>query len=429
MHAIAVLVNERTPVDMYEVGIKLRNLGLLDAVGGTFYLSTCLNAVPTAHAIAHYCQQVKDCALRRALLRNADQAMEEAYQLDRPLPDILASHEQQIANLRLGVKTEKTYTPLGTLVRQQVAQQQHAMDTGVSAGYKTGWRRLNYIIPPLQPGWVVMIGSRPKMGKTTAAINIVKSFAQQDLAGIIFSEEMDKESLALRTMLSEMRTYAHKDLLNLSACADDPGILWEFSGTEDALSRLRIDIDDRPSLRIRDIADTILQYSRDYGAMPAWVMIDFMQLCQPEHRSGNLAADLGAIAYGIKEDIAKRFKVLVVSLAQFNRDCEDQPVKRPSMHHFEGSGKIEQSVDIGISLYRPGAYGADECERAGYDPERHKTYTEFGVMGSRHGAAGQHCVLDFDGPHYRFSDLSDSEYEQFRQHLQSEMERKRNRGA
>jgi replicative DNA helicase len=413
MSAIAVLISERQPVDLYEVTTKLRDMGLLDAIGGQSYLATCIERCPTAHYAEHYSQQVKECSLRRQLIRNADQAINDAYEPTRPLVDVLSSHEQQIANLRLGVKTERTYTRLNTLVRQQIQQQRTALATGVSAGYKTGWYRLNQIIPPLQPGWVVMFGSRPKMGKTTAALNVVKSFAQQDLPGIIFSEEMDKESLSLRAMLSEMSTYAHKDLLDIEGCRNHDGVMIEFSGTEDALHQLAIDIDDRPSLKVSDIADTLMQYSRDYGRMPAWVMIDFMQLCQPERRSGNLAADLGNIAYGIKEDIAKRFKVLVICLGQFNRDCEDQPVKRPSMHHFEGSGKIEQSIDIGISLYRPGQYGDDECERAGYDPERHKTYTEFGVMGSRHGAAGQCCVLDFDGAHYRFNSIPNYTYHDF----------------
>jgi replicative DNA helicase len=409
MQAMALVMMDRQPLDLITLGHKLASMGELENIGGTLYLTTCMAGCPTTAGIRHYCHIVKECSMRRRAIKEASAMMVSAYATDAPLLESLAHHEQVIADIRLGMKQENTFTPLATLVKRAVWNQEQAILNGVSAGYKTGWRRFNHLIPPLCPGWLVLLAARPKVGKSSWALNFAQSLAQQGLPGLIFSLEMDEDSLTLRAMLSMMQGYAHKDLLDLKASADNPNIMVDFHNAACDLSPLPIDIDDRAGLKMRDIDDTIRQYARMKGENPKWVIVDFLQLCQPEKRTGTMSVDVGSLAYGLKE-LAKKHRLLMIALGQFNRKCEDQAVKRPALHHFEGSGQIEQAVDMALSLYRPGFYGDDELERAGYHPELHKNYTEVGIMASRHCEHGVCSVLDYDGAHYRFTEITDADY-------------------
>lgn len=63
--AIAALHRQGVPVDLLSVQEKLRSKGLLEEAAGTPYLVTCMETVPCAVNIDHYCKIVKDKSLQR----------------------------------------------------------------------------------------------------------------------------------------------------------------------------------------------------------------------------------------------------------------------------------------------------------------------------------------------------------------------------
>jgi replicative DNA helicase len=69
--------------DFHAVIEELKKNGLLDEGGGAAYISSLLNIVPSVANADYYAREVKDCSLRRGMLRLASFITKYAY--DEPL--------------------------------------------------------------------------------------------------------------------------------------------------------------------------------------------------------------------------------------------------------------------------------------------------------------------------------------------------------
>ena len=66
--AIMDLFEKREPIDLVTITEKLKKKDSLDMVGGSAYLATLVNTVPTAAHIEHYARIIKEHAIRRNLI-------------------------------------------------------------------------------------------------------------------------------------------------------------------------------------------------------------------------------------------------------------------------------------------------------------------------------------------------------------------------
>src|SRR5579864_6525031 len=58
--AILELYEKREPIDLVTVTEKLKQSGSLDIVGGSAYLTTLVNTVPTSAHVEHYAKIIKE---------------------------------------------------------------------------------------------------------------------------------------------------------------------------------------------------------------------------------------------------------------------------------------------------------------------------------------------------------------------------------
>jgi len=69
--------------------------------------------------------------------------------------------------------------------------------------YVTGFSDLDYVCSVLQPGSLTVLASRPSMGKSTLALNIIQNLSVKNtIPTAIFSLEISKEQLAMRMLSS-----------------------------------------------------------------------------------------------------------------------------------------------------------------------------------------------------------------------------------
>ena len=94
--AILNLFEKREPIDLVTVTDKLKQAEALDLVGGSAYLATLVNIVPTSAHIEHYARIIKEHAIRRTLISKATRLIENSYDESIPLANILDNAEQDI---------------------------------------------------------------------------------------------------------------------------------------------------------------------------------------------------------------------------------------------------------------------------------------------------------------------------------------------
>ncbi len=406
------LYGKNEPVDLITLGDLLKskpaNLrdpesgSKLEAVGGTLYLTTVMNQVPTAAGIAHYANIIRTKSVQRQLIKSADEIMNAAYLGEQELDDLVDMSEQKIFAV-----AEKTVTnafvPLQQVIKKEFYSIEDMRDSGGPAGgVSTGYTELDGITAGLHETDLIIIAARPSMGKTALALNIARNVAMDERKSVaLFSLEMSKEQLAQRLLCTESRV--SMDVVRHGQVTDE-----EMSALAAGVERLwdvPIFIDDGPMTHVLEMRGKCrrLKAETDLGL----IIVDYLQLMSSPGKVENRVQEISQIARGLKQ-LAREMKVPVVALSQLSRSVESRSPRRPQLSDLRESGAIEQDADLVMFLYRPAYYGDEEISKVGLAPDEHNL-TEVLVAKQRNGPTGT-IHLAWLGDHGLFADAKQRRY-------------------
>ncbi len=162
--AIVDLFERGEPVDLITVTDRLRDLGKLEEAGGAAYVSSLLNAVPTAANAEYYARIVLQKSMLRALIRVGTQIAHLGFEGDEDVEVLVDRAERlvfEIANRGL----RQDFQPLRELIRQTMERLDAHYERGMITGVPTGFVDLDELTGGLQRGDLVIVAARPSMGK------------------------------------------------------------------------------------------------------------------------------------------------------------------------------------------------------------------------------------------------------------------------
>lgn len=344
------LYRTNVPIDLVTIADHLQKNDQLDDIGGPVYLTSLTESVASAANALNYAKIVRDKAIRRQLIqgcadiitRSLESGEETDSLLDQAEQDIFAISESRI---QTGFKSSKE------LVHQifeylENRYEQRELITGVPTGY----HKFDEITAGLQKTDLVVIASRPSMGKTAFGLNIaMRSAISHGVPTAIFSLEMSMEQLMMRMLCA----WGKVDLSKMRS-----GFLQEEDWTRlyqaaQALSQAPIYIDDTPSLETLDLRARCRRLKGEKGL--GLVIIDYLQLMHVNQKKDSREQEISHISRNLKA-LAKEIDVPVVALAQLNRKVEERTNKRPMLSDLRESGAIEQDADVIVFLYRDEVY-------------------------------------------------------------------------
>ena len=311
---------------------------------------------PTAANVLQYVSIIRDKALQRDLGKIAGDIGQMVNEGLGSADDMLESAERNIYALRRD-RSIGGLKPISEIVREvydnldRIAQEGERLP-----GIPTGLTDLDNRILGLNKGELILIASRPGMGKTSIAMNIVLHAAKTTGKPVaVFSLEMSRQQLVSRLLASEARIDNQK-LLTGKISAEE----WRKVVTAAAaVSATKILIDDNPTL---SVADMNAQCRRVDGL--ALVVVDYLQLMQSaggKQNSSDNRQQIVADMSRMLKIMAKELEVPVLCLSQLSRANEARADKRPQLSDLRESGAIEQDADVVIGLYRESYYNR-ECE-------------------------------------------------------------------
>ncbi|HEX8209507.1 MAG TPA: replicative DNA helicase [Longimicrobium sp.] len=155
-------------IDFVTLPEELRTAGDLDSAGGLSFLSTLVDAVPTAANIEYHAKIVREKALLRRLIEAATGIIQDTYAGQSDVEDLLDDAEQRIFQIaqthdRKGfVWIKEILWP--TFEKIEQLQNNSSSVTGVA----TGFGDLDEITAGFQPGDLIIVAARPSMGKCLA---------------------------------------------------------------------------------------------------------------------------------------------------------------------------------------------------------------------------------------------------------------------
>jgi len=400
--ALIDLANRGEPADLVTLTAALQQEGELDAVGGSSYLATLVDYVPTAANITYYCRLVKEKSISRHLIRVATEIATRGYE-GGEVEKALDWAEKSIFEIT-GMKTRPSYFATRDILKDTFKTIEKLFERKeLVTGVPSGFTDLDTMTAGLQPGDLVIIAARPSMGKTAFILNLVEYAAvhsQSKAPTIIFSLEMSKESLVQRMLCSISKVDASRLRTGHLGESDWP----KLTNGAGLLSEAPIYIDDTPAISVLELRAKArrLKAEKNLGL----IVVDYLQLMQG-HNAENRQQEISEISRSLKA-LAKELSVPVVALSQLNRSLENRTDKRPVMADLRESGAIEQDADVIMFIYRETVYCEACKKRDGSCDKGHEKDAEIVIGKQRNGPIGT-VHLTFRGEYTRFENQSKRE--------------------
>lgn len=345
------------PIDLITLSDALKARGQLPQVGGATFLAELGDKVPSAANVAHYARIVRDKAVLRSLIRVSGEIVGRCYDSQDDIEQFLDEAERLIYDVS-EQRIRPAFFKVGDMIMDTIKTVEQLYERKeMVTGVPTGFLDLDQKTAGLQPADLVIIASRPSMGKTAFALNIAQYVALQTNATVgVFSLEMAKEQLVMRLLCAEARVDNAKVRAGYLAERDFPRLAMAAG----RLAEAPIFIDDTPGLNVLELRAKARRLKREHDL--GVVIVDYLQLMRGlDQKQENRVQELAEISRGLKA-LAKDLQVPVVALSQLNRQVETRGDKRPIMSDIRESGSIEQDADVILFLYRDEMYHADSAD-------------------------------------------------------------------
>lgn len=356
--AMLDLYEKREPIDILSVTARLEEKKQLENIGGRSYLISLANSVPTASHVVHYAQIVKKKATLNRLISVATEIVTLGYHEEEEIENILDKAESKL----FGVSQKflrRQFIPIRDLLNEAFDRiDELHREGGKLRGLPTGFYELDQKLAGLQKSDLIILASRPSMGKTSLALDMARQVAvEQKIPVGLFSLEMSKEQLVDRMLCAQadvdlwkMRTGKLSDHEDISGQSD-------FSKIGHAMGNLaeaKIFIDDSPTANVMEIRTKARRLQAEHNV--GFIVLDYLQLMEGSSRAiDNRVQVVSEISRGLKS-IARELNIPFLALSQLSRQVEARPTPIPKLADLRESGSIEQDADVVLFIFREEMY-------------------------------------------------------------------------
>ncbi|MEU1628252.1 replicative DNA helicase [Streptomyces sp. NPDC020096] len=388
---LELYAREQTP-DFATVSAELTKHDQLADAGGQGYLDTLAQHSRPGRSWRQQAERIQAFAV----LRRTQAA---AVHIEGLVSDGTAENVDRIADAAqaeiFAATTRRRGIPpslaLGEVLEETLDDIEAMASRGFSNSIPTGFTDLDALTGGLHPGHLTVIAARPAMGKTTLALDFLRSASIGcGLPTALFTLEAGRREVSMRVLAAESRVALHH--------------MRSGNMTDDDWTRL--------ARRMPEVAAAPI-YIQD-GAYANFV--DLRAQCRRLHSQRDIRLivvdALHMLTYGTRpfasryEEIseisrclkllAKELDVPVLAISQLNRGPEQRTDKRPQVNDLRDSGALEDNADLVILLHREDAYEKDS-PRAGE--------ADLIVAKHRNGPTATITVA-FQGHYSRFVDMA-----------------------
>lgn len=317
--AIQALAVAGKPFDIITVYEQLGQAGKLGKGDEMIRLNDLAQYVPSASNLRRYAEIVGERFQSRGLLKAASEISDLALAPGKAAEQINAA-QMLLAKLAT-VKNKRDPQHINQSLSDYLSLLTD-LSEGKNPAIPTGIEGLDRILNGgIRRGEMMVIGARPKHGKTALALALARNMAR-DYGVLFISQEMP----VMQLMHRHTAAMGTVDLGRiLRADASDAGMWERVTEAAEKLGQLNLVHDDQSAQSLMDIRRKALQVKRQHGLDVLFV--DFLQLMQGAGED-NRNRELDVISNGLKA-LAMDLQIGVVVLSQMSRKAD--AVKREKL--------------------------------------------------------------------------------------------------
>jgi len=351
------LFNEGQEIDTVSIVNLLKKKKELESVGGAYYITGLVEAVPSVANVENYAKIVLEKAMLRKLILTSHDLSKNAFEDSQDVDELLDKAEQAIFSIsqrRLRGGFQHIDPILhDTFEKLDLIHSKPGDVTGIASGLVD----LDELTSGFQPSELVIIAGRPAMGKTALALTMARNAAVDHKHPVgIFSLEMANHQLALRLLCAEGKVDSH-----LVRTGKLPKKQWQnLSRSVGTLAEAAIYLDDTPAITVLELRAKARRLKAEHDI--ELLIIDYLQLMQGPKGVENRQQEISTISRSLKA-LSKELEIPVIALSQLSRAVEQRTNHRPVLSDLRESGAIEQDADLVMFLYRQWIYTQEEEDR------------------------------------------------------------------
>lgn len=326
----------------------------LEEIGGEYYLSYLIQKVSSVFILKKYINILINKFILRELIKISLRIIKKSYKKDANVLNILDYIQLKILNLTKKYIKTTSIKNIKKLISKTLKKIEKNILNKKLLYIPTGFKLLDNIILGLQKSDLIIIASRPGMGKTSFSLSLAFNILKKKIPIGFFSLEMSYFQIITR-LISFFIKIPYEKLKT-----------FDFKKKEFKIFKKKIKkiinypflLDDSSSLSIMEFKQKCKKLIYENNVKV--IIVDYLQLINVKNsniRISNREQEIAAISRNMKF-IAKEFKITIIAISQLSRAVELRGgYKKPLLSDLRESGAIEQDADIVLLLYRPEYYG------------------------------------------------------------------------
>lgn len=346
-------------------------------------------ALPDTYRVGDGCAQLRALTRRRDSLQAARSFL---AQLDQPGTDPDVALDAALADfsrIRFDATAAKVERLRPVLTKAQATDFFKDMDTPreMSEGASWGIKMLDQTTCGMSGGQLLVIGGRPGMGKSVAALKAARATAIGLRKKVLyFSLEMPVRHNLARLVSAEAGVELAKIKHRILNPAERERCRYVFKAYRDSPLLMEDQVTD-----FEDIQALCELHAR--AGPLGLVVVDYMQLVTSKRRYDSRQQSLGAFSRGFKK-LSLALDIPILCAAQVNRESA-KGHRVPELQELREAGDLEQDPDVVVFIHRDEMYGMTP-ENAGL--------CQYVVAKQRDGELGT-ITASFKGEYTEVADL------------------------
>ena len=371
--AIKEVYKASEPIDVITIADKVKDMN--GGSGMSYFKTGITNEIPTTANAEYHAKIIWERHVQREAAKTANKLYKTSFTDYEELDKTLQEHSRLIDELKDLQPSRKT--DIDVISNNTLSNLKNGSNI-----IPFGLQQLDYPAGGMTRKEVTVLGGRPGHGKTTLAINIVRSLIAQGYKVMLFNREMSNEEVMKKIIVMESKdieyTTIRKSELNEEQLKEIEVLITHID--EKYKNLIMYD-------NIRKLSEAMLEISR---YKPDVVVDDYIQLVQVDNIDER-RFQIESIMYEYKW-ICKKENCSAILVSQLNREIEKRIDPKPRLSDFAESGVIEQTAETAIMPF----YGWN------FDSESYNRYEmEVIVPKSRNGKVGTY-EMGFNGNRCKF---------------------------
>ena len=371
--AIKEVYKASEPIDVITIADKVKDMN--NGSGMSYFITGITNEIPTTANAEYHAKIIWERHVQREAAKTANKLYKTSFTDYEELDKTLQEHSRLIDELKDLQPSRKT--DIDVISNNTLSNLKNGSNI-----IPFGLQQLDYPAGGMTRKEVTVLGGRPGHGKTTLAINIVRSLIAQGYKVMLFNREMSNEEVMKKIIVMESKDIEYTTIRKSELNEDQLKEIEVLISHIDEKYKNLIMYDN-----IRKLSEAMLEISR---YKPDVVVDDYIQLVQVDNIDER-RFQIESIMYEYKW-ICKKENCSAILVSQLNREIEKRIDPKPRLSDFAESGVIEQTAETAIMPF----YGWN------FDSESYNRYEmEVIVPKSRYGRVGTY-VMGFNGNRCKF---------------------------